>query len=267
MKQVIFFNFLLLPILLLATNSQERDIKAKVNFENNINNIKFMIQPPVSHKRHEKNDIYHITARYTDKIILDISASNHLNNTLLIKHKLKNINLSNSIKYIITDNQANKQEFLIKTKTSGFQKPKLTKATSIEKPYAADYRKLKPKVWKAMSVQKAIIELYGDVKEPIPNKIKLLGPETTYCHINIPIHILSDIDLESFAIFNDKTAYPTVAIFSIPTDSIIDFKFKINMKYCTKYSLVVIGKDRYGNFYKTTTNGQTACADGCGGGG
>ena len=38
-------------------------------------------------------------------------------------------------------------------------------------------------------------------------------------------------------------------------------------KTCIDYSIVVVGKDSKGNFYKSSEKARVACADGCGGGG
>lgn len=275
MKQIILFNFLLFPLLLLATENPEQYIKTKIRTNDNITTIKFLIMHPmIGDERYnnqrdlEENYITHITARNSDKIILDISTSSYLKTNPVLQHKFMGIKQSKILKYIITDNKEHKNEYTIDTNKSRSRTTSSKVPTSFTKGTVVNYRRLKPKVWEALNIEEAITELYGIIKNPIKDKINLSGPESTYCDENIPIHISSDIDLESLAIFNDKIEHPAIAIFSIPNNSIIDFNFGIKMfKTCTDYSVVAIGKDRNGNVYKTSTKGRIACADGCGGGG
>lgn len=275
MKQIILFNFLLFPIILLATENPEQYIKTQISSNNNITTVKFLIRHPMigderyNNQRHlEENYITHITARNNDKIILDISTSSYLKTNPVLQHKFMGIKKSKILKYIITDNKEHKNEYTIDTNKSRSKATSSKVATSFKKGTIVNYRRLKPKVWEALNIEEAIAELYGMIKNPIKDKINISGPESTYCYENIPIHISSDIDLESLAIFNDKIERPAIAIFSIPNNSIIDFNFGIKMfKTCTDYSIVVIGKDRNGNVYKTSTKGRIACADACGGGG
>lgn len=274
MKQYLII-ILLTPVLLLAATNKELYIKAKIESKDRIVKAKILIKHPMigyeyygDRRNPEENFISHITAMDTNKIIFDMSTSSYLRKNPGIEHEFNDMNRSNTIKYIIIDNKGNEQEFSFDIKRNNTITDLSKTTTSLKKDTAIDYKKLKPKVWKALTTKEAVTELYGLIKKPITNKIMLSGPESGYCEENIPIHISSDVDLESFAIFTDAIEHPAIAIFSIPNKSIVNFKLNVKIfKVCTDYSIIVVGKDRDGNIYRTSANGRIACADSCGGGG
>ncbi len=277
MKPFIFIFFLIVPALLMASENREQYMKVKTNWDNNITTIKFMIKNSmIGDERYnyqkglEEDYISHVTAIDIDnhKKILDISTSSYMKENLIFQFKLVDVNRSKNIKYIFTDNKTRTKEFFVNTNKRR-SRPVVSKdTTSPSKENVINYRKLKSKTFKSEKIDEAIKELYGVVDKPIEGKIKLSKLDTIFCEENIPIHISSDINLESLAVFNSKNKHPAIAVFTISESSIVDFKFSVQMfKTCTDYSIVVIGKDRHGNFYKTSNKGRIACADGCGGGG
>jgi len=271
MYRTILLISLCLPLTLSALSSPDRFFKAKVNTNNDVFTIRFyMRHPMVGHEYYgnrvnlKEDYITHITAINEDQVILDISTSPYLRKYPRLQHKFKVKKTSNLIHYLITDNKAETRAYLY-----DFKKRKITqpKVPSIQKNII-DYRKLKPKVWKASTIKEALHELYGDIENPIKDKITIEEEQDRHCEESIPVHITSDIDLESIAIFNDTIMYPTVAIISVPKDGIIDYELYLQMfTTCTDYTIVIMAKGRDGNFYTTRSKARIACADSCGGGG
>lgn len=272
---------LLLSNSVLAKEGNKPRVRAKIYSNNKTVEAKFMIKSPMigqeyyeyySRKHNLQEDfISHITVKYGSKIILDISTSPYVSKNPVIEHKFKDNNLSKSVEYFITDNKGrwSQSSFVIHDNKRHHHSAKTSNRTKTFLPDTiVDYKKLKPKAWGLLSVEKAIFELYGVVKNPIKNKINLSSIQHHYCEQRIPVHIKSDIDLESFAIFSDQIEKPTIAVFSISKDSLIDIKIRVKIyKVCQNHTIIVVAKDRNGNFYKTSSKGQIACGDNCGGGG
>ena len=271
MKKTILLALLLFPILLFSITSQDRYFKAKLSSNNKLDSVRFRIRNPMigderySNQRNlEESYITHITARNEHGLLLDISTSSYLREYPIIEYQLRKSDQSKPITYTITDNSGHKKSYAVDFKQNKITKQKVS---SLEKPFI-DYRKLKSKLWSKLSVEEAISELYGVVKDPIEGRISLTGPEETFCEQRIPVNISSEIDLESVAIFTDKTEKPTLAVFSISEGNIINYKIYIKIYHtCTDYTIYVIGKDRNGQYYKESSKGWIACGDSCGGGG
>lgn len=121
---------------------------------------------------------------------------------------------------------------------------------------AENFRVTKPKVWEKATVEEAIKELYGSNKF-VEGKITLeiLNPclDIWSCKVGIK----SNADLETLAIFQDVNPKPTVAIFTIHDDTVIDYSVDINTQRLYENTLmdkevniIVIGKGRDGRLYK-----------------
>ena len=277
MKVTLLMTLLIFPLLLMATETREQYMKVKIKWDNNITTLKSLVKNPMIgderwnyQKDFEEDYISHITAIDIDnhKKILDISTSSYMKENLIFQFKLTDVNKSKNIKYIFTDNRGHEKVYFINTNKRRSRSFASKKTTLSSKENIINYRQRKSKVFESKEINEAIKELYPDMGKPIKEKIKLSKLDTSFCEENIPIHISSDIDLESLAVFNNQNKHPAIAIFTIRENSIIDFKFSAQMfKTCTDYSIIVVGKDRSGNFYRTSRKGRIACADGCGGGG
>jgi len=271
----LFTYMLLLPVLLLATPNDK--LKLQITHDNNITYLKFRAKSPMigeerynNQKGLEKDFISDVSIIDTqrDKKILDISTSSYFTHPM-VKFKYIDMHRPKDIKLIIANNKGTQNHYNATTNKRKSQYLTPFKTTvSHAKVKKTNYRKQHSHVFKSRSINEAINTLYGTVKDPIENKIKLSLQEHNYCDELIPINISSDVNLESFAIFNDKNRYPTIAIFSLDKTKMINLKFNARMfKSCTDYSIVVVGKDNLGNFYKASKKARIACADGCGGGG
>jgi len=273
----LFTYMLLLQVLLLATPNDKDQLKLKITQDNNITYLKFMVNSPMigeerynNQKGLEQDFISDVSIIDTerDKKILDISTSSYFTHPM-VKFKYIDIHRPKDIKLIITNNKGTQNHYnVIANKRKNQYLTPFKTIVSHSKIKKTDYRKQYSYVFKSRSINEAINTLYGTVKNPIENKIKLTLQEHNYCDELIPINISADVNLESLAIFNDKNRYPTIAVFSLDKTKMINLKFNTRMfKSCIDYSIVVVGKDSLGNFYKASEKARVACADACGGGG
>ncbi len=254
----LYILFLLIPIVIFAQDNAYLDMKAKANSDGTIVKVKFKLNNPMitfyaaKHHGIEANFISHITATVDNEIVLDMSISSYLPRDPFIKYKFKDINQASSIKYTLTDNKDRKKEhsFAIQRKEKISLEQKKIKHSNSS---VIDFRKTNPLAWKATNLNEAIKELYGSVEKPIKGEINLTV-ERTECYF--PVEISSKANLESLALFIDtgKLALP-LAVFSISPFSIIDYKILLK-RPVEDYTLVVIGKDRDGKFYKVTKKGH-----------
>jgi len=261
MKYLISYIFLLLtPILVVAEENRNFIMLGKARSDGEIVKAKGLFkslmighQQAISHNR-EESFISHITAKIKNKIILDVSTSPSLGSNPKIKYKFKDIGHPKSIEYIITDNKSNTKELSFDIKRKCSIKSKKEKVEYLNNYQSVNFRKTNPKAWKARTYKEAVNELYGLIESPIKNKINIESPDSIVCP-DFYVSISSNEDLESIAIFVLELSHPTIAVFSIPPNSIIDYQIKTQVKY-PKYSYIVIGKGRNGKFYKTMKTGK-----------
>ncbi len=262
MKQYLFF--LLLPIVIFAQDNTYLDMKAKASSDGKIVTAKLKLQSPMINlevaRKHnvEANFVSHLTAVVEGQTVLDIdlSKSLFLRPKPVMKYKFKDVNQADTIKYIIVNNKGETKEHLFEIKRE-HKCQEAKKEYKDVKTSVATSRKTNPLVWEAKNSSEAIKELYGTMENPIKNRINVTMPKTIDCDWAIPVHITSDVDLESLALFIDVDTIEssTLAIFSISPFSIIDYKLNVTMRG-KQYTLTAIGKDRDGNFYKTTNTGS-----------
>jgi len=107
---------------------------------------------------------------------------------------------------------------------------------------AEDYRKLKPTVWTAHTVDDAMNNLYGSTKT-IQEGVTLTAPDVASNGGAIPVTIKSDIDAKTVAVFQDVNPESAVAVYDVPDVAIIDYSFKMKMKKSGTITVVVEGKD------------------------
>lgn len=123
--------------------------------------------------------------------------------------------------------------------------------------YAENFRITKPQIWEKITVDQAINELYGSGEfKDGSTTLNVFASclDVGSCQINIK----STINLETLAVFQDINPKPTVAIFTIHDNSIIDYSFNISTKrlyedtsFEKDITLIVVGKDMDGKLYKT----------------
>ena len=266
MKQ--YLLFLLIPIVIFAQDNSYLDMKAKAKSDGKIVSAKLKLQSPMINfqvaKKHnlKANYIAHLTAVVKNQIVLDIdmSKSRFFRRKPVIKYKFKDIHQANAVRYIVTNNNGEKKEHIFEIKREfKLEEDKKTFKDSILP--INNIRETDQLAWEAKNSKEAIKELYGLIENPIMNKLNLIMPKRIDCDWSIPLHISSNVDLKSLALFIDVDAYSdtiegsVVAIFSISSLSIIDYKLNITMRG-KQYTLIAIGKDRDGNFYKVSNKGS-----------
>jgi len=121
MKFTSLFTYMLLfSILLLATPNDKDKLKLKITHDNNATYLKFMAKSPMigeerynNQKGLENDFISHISIIDTqrDKKILNISTSTYLSQYPLIKFKYIDMNRSEDLKLIVTNNKGTQYHY------------------------------------------------------------------------------------------------------------------------------------------------------------
>jgi len=124
-----------------------------------------------------------------------------------------------------------------------------------------DFRKTKPDVWKAKTVDAAIKALYGDIK-PEEKGVKVKAPKVASNGGAVPVTVKSDIPAKTVAFFQNMDPESAVVVWNVPEDGVIDYFMKIKLKATDEnggngeLTAVVEGKD--GKFYVGKTKLQVA---------
>jgi len=107
---------------------------------------------------------------------------------------------------------------------------------------AEDYRKLKPTVWTAHTVEDAIKNLYGTTKT-IEKNVKLVAPDVAANGGAIPVDFSTKIPAKSIAVFQDANPESAVAVYSIGKHDVTEYSIKIKMGKSGSITVVVEGTD------------------------
>ena len=124
-----------------------------------------------------------------------------------------------------------------------------------------DFRKTKPDVWKAKTVQDAIKALYGDIK-PENKGVTVKAPKVASNGGAVPVTIKSDIPAKTVAFFQNMDPESAVTVWNVPDVGIVDYFLKIKLKATDanggngELTAIVEGKD--GKFYVGKTKLQVA---------
>jgi len=94
---------------------------------------------------------------------------------------------------------------------------------------ADDYRKLKPTVWTAHTVDDAIKAMYGDVKL-ITEGITITTPDVAASGGAVPVNVKSDLKAKNVAVFQNANPEAAVIVFDVNKYSIIDYDMKMKLK-------------------------------------
>jgi sulfur-oxidizing protein SoxY len=119
--------------------------------------------------------------------------------------------------------------------------PYVSQAASI------DYTKLKPKAWKASTINEAAMALYGREKFSTiqkSNAVELIVPQgIVKDREEIPIMIRTTMKATSVALFQDANPESLVAVFQIHENSIVEYEFNIRMAFKGTVFAVIEGID------------------------
>ncbi len=125
---------------------------------------------------------------------------------------------------------------------------------------ATDYRKLKPKVWEAHTIDDATKALYG-VKDVIEtDKIKIKIPKINSSGAAVPVKFETSLDAKTVALFQDANPESAVAVYEINKYDLQKYDVKIKMAESGTVMVLVEAKD--GKIYMAKATTEVA-AGGC----
>lgn len=107
---------------------------------------------------------------------------------------------------------------------------------------AEDFRKSKPTVWTAHTVEDAMKAMYGTTAT-IAEGVTVVAPDVASNGGAVPVDVKSDIDAKTVAIFQDVNPESAVIVYDLNEYSVIDFSLKMKMKGSGTITAVVEGKD------------------------
>ena len=125
---------------------------------------------------------------------------------------------------------------------------------------ADDYRKLKPDVWTAHTIDDATKALYG-MKTPIlSDQIKIKVPKINSSGASVPIKFETTLDAKTIALFQDANPESAVAVFDVNKYDLKKYDVKIKMEKDGVIMVLVEGTD--GKVYMNKVATKVA-AGGC----
>jgi sulfur-oxidizing protein SoxY len=125
---------------------------------------------------------------------------------------------------------------------------------------AEDYRKLKPDVWTATTIDEATKALYG-VKEVIESDlIKITIPRINSSGATVPVDFETSIDAKTIALFQNANPESAVAVYDVNPYDLKKYSVKIKMAKDGLVMVLVEGHD--GKIYMAKA-GTRVAAGGC----
>jgi len=107
---------------------------------------------------------------------------------------------------------------------------------------AADYRKLKPTVWSAHTVDDAIKNMYGSTNLTMEG-VQLKAPDVASNGGAIPVSFSTKIPARTVSVFQDANPEAAVVVYEVGEYDITDYAIKIKMAKSGTITVVVEGKD------------------------
>jgi len=107
---------------------------------------------------------------------------------------------------------------------------------------AEDYRKTKPAVWSAHTVDDAIKAMYGST-DLVMEGVKVKAPKVASNGGAIPVDFSCDKDIKSIAVFQDANPEAAVCAYTTNKYSINKYSIKIKMGKSGTITIVAEGKD------------------------
>lgn len=127
---------------------------------------------------------------------------------------------------------------------------------------AEDFRKAKPTVWTAHTVEDGIAAMYG-TSATTESGISIKMPDVAANGGAVPINIKSDLDIKSIAIFQNANPESAVAAFTVHENSIVDYDLQIKLKSDgTPITVTVVAEGKDGKLY-SGVNTLTVALGGC----
>ncbi len=107
---------------------------------------------------------------------------------------------------------------------------------------AEDFRKSKPKVWSAHTVEDGIKALFGTTTT-IEKGVKLNTPDVAANGGAIPVKFGTKIPAKTIAVFQDANPESAVCVYSVNEYSVNNYEVKIKMGKSGTITVVVEGQD------------------------
>lgn len=111
---------------------------------------------------------------------------------------------------------------------------------------AEDFRKSKPTVWTAKTVNDAIEKLYGSNALTMEG-VKLVAPDVASNGGAIPVDFSTDKDIKSIAVFQDTN--PEAAVLVVDVNKYSVNKYSIKIKMAKSGSITVVAQGTDGKLY------------------
>jgi len=111
---------------------------------------------------------------------------------------------------------------------------------------AEDFRKSKPTVWTAKSVEDAIQNLYGSNALTMEG-VKLTAPDVASNGGAIPVDFSTDKDVKSISVFQDTN--PEAAVLVVDVNKYSVNKYSIKIKMAKSGSITVVAQGTDGKLY------------------
>lgn len=253
------YIFILLFIVIHVSASSNETMKIKVSHKADTVYVKALINyPTMTYKEAERETgdesnvrfIAHIRADISNRTVFDVytspylARSGQLSFTYICREKNDTLNIS------ATDNkgmQVIKHRKIKRYTNENYQKKQKIGIQLI------DYRKEKPDIWNAISIEDAIKELYGTKKiilEAEPEQI--CG---AYQRLPLKLSIQTGKNIKSIAVFQDYRIRPTVAIFNTPVNENNNLTLHVSTEkddnwYGGKGNFTIILENTDGNLHK-----------------
>ncbi|UFS62462.1 thiosulfate oxidation carrier protein SoxY [Sulfurimonas sp. HSL-3221] len=107
---------------------------------------------------------------------------------------------------------------------------------------AEDFRKSKPTVWTAKTVDDALKAMYGTTAT-VAEGVTVVAPDVASNGGAVPVDVKSDIAAKSVMIVQNVNPESAVIVYDLNEYSIIDFSIKIKMKASGTITAIVQGND------------------------
>jgi len=111
---------------------------------------------------------------------------------------------------------------------------------------AEDFRKSKPNVWSAHTVDDAIKAMYGSTALTMEG-VKLTAPDVASNGGAIPVDFSTDKDVKTIAVFQD--ANPEAAVLVIEPNKYSVNKYSIKIKMAKSGTITVVAQGKDGKLY------------------
>ncbi|HIP54794.1 MAG TPA: thiosulfate oxidation carrier protein SoxY [Sulfurimonas autotrophica] len=111
---------------------------------------------------------------------------------------------------------------------------------------AEDYRKLKPTVWTAHTVDEAIKAMYGSTTLTMEG-VTLKAPDVASNGGAIPVDFSTDKDVKTIAVFQD--ANPEAAVLVVETNKYSVNKYSIKIKMAKSGTITIVAEGKDGKLY------------------